>query len=91
MVLFLWPRTKVRFILNAKCEVEKVEEYESKSEIRKKIEEKLIEYINKYYNKKIIHYNVYYVSIVDKIHILIYGQNINESNYWNGDGLSIWE
>ena len=43
-------RQKVRFKLNAKCEVEKVEEYESKNETRKKIEEKLIEYINKYYN-----------------------------------------
>ena len=31
---------KVRFKLNAKCEVEKVEEYESKSETRKKIEKK---------------------------------------------------
>ena len=82
---------KVRFKLNAKCEVEKVEEYESKSETRKKIEKKLIEYINKYYNKKTIHYNVYYDSIVDKMHILICGQNINESNYWNGEWLSIWE
>lgn len=84
-------RQKVRFKLNAKCEVEKVEEYESKNETRKKIEEKLIEYINKYYNKKTIHYNVYYDSIVDKMHILICGQNINESNYWNGEWLSIWE
>ena len=82
---------KVRFKLNAKCEVEKVEEYESKSETRKKIEKKLIEYISKYYNKKTIHYNVYYDSIVDKMHILICGQNINESNYWNGEWLSIWE
>jgi capping protein alpha len=82
---------KIRFKLNAKCEEEKVEPYESKNETRKAIEEQLIEYINKYYNKKNIHYNVYYDSIVDKIFVLICGQIINEANYFNGEWLSIWE
>ena len=82
---------KIRFKLNSKCQVEKVEEYESKSETRKAIEKKLIEYINKYYNKQNTFYNVYFDSLLDKIHILICGQNINDKNYWSGEWLSIWE
>jgi hypothetical protein len=82
---------KVRFKLNAKCQVEKLEEYESKSEIRKKIEKKVIEYVNKYYNKEATYYNVYFDSLLDKIHVLICGQNINEKNFWSGEWLSIWE
>ena len=82
---------KVRFKLNAKCQVEKLEEYESKSEIRKKIEKKVIEYVNTYYNKETTYYNVYFDSLLDKIHVLICGQNINEKNFWSGEWLSIWE
>jgi hypothetical protein len=82
---------KVRFKLNAKCQVEKLEEYESKSETRKKIEKKVIEYVNKYYNKETTYYNVYFDSLLDKIHVLICGQNINEKNFWSGEWLSIWE
>ena len=82
---------KVRFKLNAKCQVEKLEEYESKSETRKKIEKKVIEYVNKYYNKENTYYNVYFDSLLDKIHVLICGQNINEKNFWSGEWLSIWE
>ena len=82
---------KIRFKLNSKCQVEKVEEYESKNETRKVIEKKLNEYINKYYNKQTTFYNVYFDSLLDKIHILICGQNINEKNYWSGEWLSIWE
>ena len=84
-------RQKIRFKLNLKCEVENIEEFESKNETRKKIENKLIEYINKYYNKKTTTYNVYYDSIVDKIFVLICGQNINENNFWSGEWLSSWE
>jgi len=82
---------KIRFKLNLKCEVENLEEFESKNETRRKIEKKLIEYINKYYNKKTTTYNVYYDSIVDKIFVLICGQNINENNFWSGEWLSSWE
>lgn len=82
---------KVRFKLNAKCQVEKLEEYESKSETRKKIEKKVIEYVNTYYNKETTYYNVYFDSLLDKIHVLICGQNINEKNFWSGEWLSIWE
>ena len=82
---------KVRFKLNAKCQVEKLEEYESKSETRKKIEKKVNEYFNKYYNKETTYYNVYFDSLLDKIHVLICGQNINEKNFWSGEWLSIWE
>ena len=82
---------KIRFKLNLICEVEKIEEFESKNETRKKIEQKLIEYINKYYNKKITTYNVYFDSFVDKIFVLICGQNISEINNWSGEWLSTWE
>ena len=54
-----------------------MEEFESKNEIRRKIEKKIIEYIHKYYNKKITIYNVFYDSNVDNILVLICGQNIN--------------
>lgn len=82
---------KIRFKLNLKCEVENLEEFESKNETRRKIEKKLIEYINKYYNKKTTTYNVYYDSIVDKIFVLICGQNVNENSFWSGEWLSSWE
>ena len=82
---------KIRFKLNSKGEGEKVEKFESKDENRQKIEDKLKEYINKYYNKNNTIYTVYYDSIVDKIHVLICGQIINEVNFWNGEWLSIWE
>ena len=82
---------KVKFKLNSKCQVEKVEEFESKNETKKLVEKKLIEYINKYYNKEITYQNVYYDSMADKIHVLICGQNINEKNFWTGEWLSIWE
>ena len=82
---------KIRFKLNLRCEVENLEEFESKNETRRKIEKKLIEYINKYYNKKTTTYNVYYDSIVDKIFVLICGQNVNENSFWSGEWLSSWE
>ena len=81
----------IRFKLNKKCQVEKLEEYESKSETRKKIEKKLIEYINKYYNSNTTTYNVYFDSILDKIFVLICGQNISEVNFLSGEWLSTWE
>lgn len=81
----------IRFKLNKKCQVEKLEEYESKSETRKKIEKKLIEYIIKYYNSNTTTYNVYFDSILDKIFILICGQNISEVNFLSGEWLSTWE
>lgn len=82
---------KIRFKLNDKCEVVKLEEYESKNETRKKIEKKLIEYVNKYYILESTFYNVYFDSLLDKIHILISGQNISKKNFWSGEWLSIWE
>ena len=81
----------IRFKLNKKCQVEKLEEYESKSETRKKIEKKLIEYINKYYNSNTTTYNVYFDSLLDKIFVLICGQNISEVNFLSGEWLSTWE
>ena len=84
-------RQKIRFKLNNKCQVENLEEFESKNETRKKVERKLNDYVNKYYNIKTTTFNVYYDSIVDKIHILICGQNVNEANFWSGEWLSIWE
>lgn len=81
----------IRFKLNKKCHVEKLEEYESKSETRKKIEKKLIEYIIKYYNSNNTTYNVYFDSILDKIFVLICGQNISEVNFLSGEWLSTWE
>ena len=81
----------IRFKLNKNCQVEKLEEYESKSETRKKIEKKLIEYINKYYNSNTTTYNVYFDSILDKIFVLICGQNISEVNFLSGEWLSTWE
>lgn len=82
---------KIRFKLNARNEVEKIEEYESKNETRKAIEKKLIQYIEKYYNKNYINYNVYYDSIVDKIHIILSGQITNDKNFISGEWLSTWE
>jgi hypothetical protein len=81
----------IRFKLNKICQVEKLEEYESKSETRKKIEKKLIEYINKYYNSNTTTYNVYFDSLLDKIFVLICGQNISEINFLSGEWLSTWE
>jgi hypothetical protein len=81
----------IRFKLNKNCQVEKLEEYESKSETRKKIEKKLIEYINKYYNSNTTTYNVYFDSLLDKIFVLICGQNISEINFLSGEWLSTWE
>ena len=81
----------IRFKLNKNCQVEKLEEYESKSETRKKIEKKLIEYINKYYNSNTTTYNVYFDSLLDKIFVLICGQNISEVNFLSGEWLSTWE
>ena len=89
---FYYDQTqKIRFKLNDKCEVEKVEEFESKNETRMKVAKKFVEYFNKYYNKNFTYYNIYYDSMVDKIHILICGQNINEKNFYSGEWLSIWE
>jgi capping protein alpha len=89
---FYYDQTqKIRFKLNDKCEVEKVEEFESKNETRMKIAKKFVEYFNKYYNKNFTYYNIYYDSLVDKVHILICGQNINEINFYSGEWLSIWE
>jgi capping protein alpha len=89
---FYYDQTqKIRFKLNDKCEVEKVEEFESKNETRMKIAKKFVEYFNKYYNKNFTYYNIYYDSLVDKVHILICGQNINEKNFYSGEWLSIWE
>ena len=81
----------IRFKLNNHCQVEKLEEYESKSETRKKIEKKLIEYINKYYNSNTTTYNVYFDSLLDKIFVLICGQNISEINFLSGEWLSTWD
>lgn len=84
-------RQKIRFKLGPKCEVINIEEFESKSETRKKIEKKLIEYVNKYYNKNNTYYNVYFDSILDKMFVLISGQYINHTNYCCGEWLSSWE
>lgn len=81
----------IRFKLNKKCQVQNLEEYESKNETRKKIEKKLIEYINKYYNRNTTAYNVYFDSFIDKIYVLICGQYVSEANFCSGEWLSTWE
>ena len=81
----------IRFKLNKKCQVENLEEYVSKNETRKKIEKKLIEYINKYYNKNTTTFNVYFDSLLDKMFVVICGQNISQANFFSGEWLSSWE
>ena len=81
---------KIRFKLNDKYEPENIEEFLISTEMFRKISRRMEGYVDKYYNGKALHYNVYHNELLNKIHILISGQLINNKNFWAGEWISIW-
>ena len=80
---------KIRFKLNDKYEPENIEEFLISTEMFRKISRRMEGYVDKYYNGKALHYNVYHNELLNKIHILISGQLINNKNFWAGEWMNI--